>query len=417
MKKYFIIFLWFVTMIYAVIWTFENPEKIEKIKGKFKKNEKVVTKVAAAGSKNITANSFTVNLSQVLENSSKTAFVTYPNNIQKFDPLNLTIFTQTGLKIKRNKSEKINLPNYFTLQRNGGVKTIFHLGKKTFALISGSEGKCFFASIIFLENGEEVFRSKCLPEKPSNNDFNGLGSSSVHLENSILLSLGTPEKHLSKNSLLAQKNNSMFGKILEINKKNLIDVSEKNSKNLKIKVFSKGHRVPQGLTVLNNKVFNVEHGPKGGDELNQVIREKNYGWPVVSYGTNYLKDAGGDGKSINVNHEESNYEEPLFAFVPSVGISALNNCPSVIKEYYKKPCLIALSLYGNNLRKGHSLIIFLLNDNLDKVQSIEKIFLDNLILRHFVTNKENIIYEDDKGAIYISADKKGIYRLEFTDFR
>ena len=54
---------------------------------------------------------------------------------------------------------------------------------------------------------------------------------------------------------------------------------------------------------------------------------------------------------------------------------------------------------------------------LDKVQSIEKIFLDNLILRHFVTNKENIIYEDDNGAIYISADKKGIYRLEFTNFR
>ena len=103
--------------------------------------------------------------------------------------------------------------------------------------------------------------------------------------------------------------------------------------------------------------------------------------------------------------------------MPSVGISALNNCPSVLKKYYKKPCLMALSLYGNNLRKGHSLIIFLLNDNLDKVQSIEKIFLDNLILRHFVTNKENILYEDDKGAIYISADKKGIYRVEFTDFR
>ena len=78
---------------------------------------------------------------------------------------------------------------------------------------------------------------------------------------------------------------------------------------------------------------------------------------------------------------------------------------------------MALSLYGNNLRKGHSLIIFLLNDNLDKVQSIEKIFLDNLILRHFVTNNENILYEDEKGAIYISADKKGIYKVEFTDFR
>jgi len=417
MKKFFFFFLWFVTIIYAVVWTFENPEKIEKIKSEFKKNKKVKTNVVSSESKNIFANSFTVKLSQVLENNSKTAFVTYPNKIKKFDPLNLTIFTQTGFKINRNKSEKINLPNYFTLQRNGGVKTIVYLEEKTFALISGSEGNCFFASIIFLENGEEVFRSKCLPEEPSNIDFNGLGSSNVHLDESILIALGTPEKHLSKNSLLAQENSSMFGKILEIKKKDLNEVSEKNTKELKIKIFSKGHRVPQGLTILNNKVFNVEHGPKGGDELNQVAKDKNYGWPVVSYGTNYLKDSGGDGKSIKVNHEEGNYEEPLFAFVPSVGISALNNCPFVLKNYYKKPCLIALSLYGNNLRKGHSLIIFLLNENLDKVQSIEKIFLNNLVLRHFITDKKNIIYEDDKGAIYISADKKGIYKIEFTDFR
>jgi len=415
--KYFFLFLWFVTIIYTAIWTFENPEKIEKIKSEFKKNKKVETQLVSSEGVSVAANSFTVKLSQVLENNSKTAFVTYPNNIKKFDPLNLTIFTQTGMKIQRNDSKKINLPNYFTLQRNGGVKTIFYFEEKTFALISGSEGKCFFASIIFLKNGEEVFRSKCLPENPSNNDFNGLGSSNVHFDESILITLGTPEKHLSKNSLLAQEDSSMFGKILEITKNDLNEVLEKNTKELKIKIFSKGHRVPQGLTILNDKVFNVEHGPKGGDELNQVLRYKNYGWPVVSYGTNYLKDSGGDGKSIKINHEEGGFEEPLFAFVPSVGISALNNCPFVLKNYYKKPCLMALSLYGNNLRKGHSIIIFLLNENLDKVQSIEKIFLDNLVLRHFVTDKKNIIYEDEEGAIYVSADKKGIYKIEFVDFR
>tara|TARA_B100000767_G_C19709051_1_gene511890 strand:+ start:66 stop:1319 length:1254 start_codon:yes stop_codon:yes gene_type:complete len=417
MMKYFFLFLWFVTIIYTAIWTFENPEKIEKIKSEFKKNKKVETQLVSSEGVSVAANSFTVKLSQVLENNSKTAFVTYPNNIKKFDPLNLTIFTQTGMKIQRNDSKKINLPNYFTLQRNGGVKTIFYFEEKTFALISGSEGKCFFASIIFLKNGEEVFRSKCLPENPSNNDFNGLGSSNVHFDESILITLGTPEKHLSKNSLLAQEDSSMFGKILEITKNDLNEVLEKNTKELKIKIFSKGHRVPQGLTILNDKVFNVEHGPKGGDELNQVLRYKNYGWPVVSYGTNYLKDSGGDGKSIKINHEEGGFEEPLFAFVPSVGISALNNCPFVLKNYYKKPCLMALSLYGNNLRKGHSIIIFLLNENLDKVQSIEKIFLDNLVLRHFVTDKKNIIYEDEEGAIYVSADKKGIYKIEFVDFR
>jgi len=417
MKKYLFLFLWFVTIIFTAIWTFENPEKIEKIKSEFKKNKKIETKLITNKGVDIIANSFTLKLSQVLENNIKTAFVTYPDNIKKFNPQNLTIFSQTGMKIQRNRSEKINLPSYFTLQRNGGVKTIFYFEEKSFALISGSEGKCFFASIIFLKNSKEIFRSKCLPAEPSNNDFNGLGSSNVHFDDSILIALGTPEKHISKNSLLAQEDSSMFGKILEIKKKDLNEVLGNNTKKLKIKIFSKGHRVPQGLTILNDKVFNVEHGPKGGDELNQVIKYKNYGWPFVSYGTNYLKDNGGDGKSIKVNHEVEDYEEPLFAFVPSIGISALNNCPLVLKNYYKKPCLIALSLYGNNLRKGHSLIIFLLNKNLNKVQSIEKVFLNNLILRHFVTDKKNFIYEDDEGAIYISADKKGIYKIEFTDFR
>jgi len=107
----------------------------------------------------------------------------------------------------------------------------------------------------------------------------------------------------------------------------------------------------------------------------------------------------------------------LFAFVPSVGISSLNHCPKVLKQYYKKDCLMALSLYGNNLRKGHSIIIFLLNENLKKVESIEKIQLGNLILRHFVTNDQNILYEDKEGNIYVSADKKGIYQIKFENFR
>ena len=137
----------------------------------------------------------------------------------------------------------------------------------------------------------------------------------------------------------------------------------------------------------------------------------------MSYGTNYLKEGGGDGVSFKINHERNGYVEPLFAFLPSVGISNVNNCPSVLKNYYKKNCLIGLSLYGNNLRKGHSIIIFLLNEKLNKVVSIEKISLGDLVLRHFVTDENNILYEDENGNIYISADKKGIYKIGFNKFR
>jgi hypothetical protein len=417
MKFFFLITCWIFTVVFAILFTFENPEKIEKIKSNFKKNKKIESKIVKENEKIVIANSFVVNLSKVLDIKAKTAFIIYPDEKKKFDPLNLIIYTQTGFRISGAKNEKLNLPKYFTLQRNGGVKTIISLNKKTFALLSGNEKNCFFSSVVSLIDGKEIFRTKCLPEKPKNNDFNGMGSSNVHLNDSILFSLGTPEKHVSKNSLLAQDKNSYFGKILQVKKNDLINILKNKSKNLKIDIFSKGHRVPQGLTLLNGKIFNTEHGPKGGDELNLVSQNKNYGWPNVSYGTNYLKDNGGDGNSIPVNHEKNDFEEPLFAFVPSVGISALNNCPIVLKNYYKKPCLIALSLYGNNLRKGNSLIIFLLNESLDKVTSVEKIFLNDLVLRHFVTNGKNILYEDINGNIYVSADKKGIYKIGFKNFR
>ena len=79
---------------------------------------------------------------------------------------------------------------------------------------------------------------------------------------------------------------------------------------------------------------------------------------------------------------------------------------------------MALSLYGNSLRPGRSIIIYLLDNEMKQVHSIEKIFLrDDLKLRHFVTNTKNEIYEDQDGSIYISADKKGIYKVDFTNFR
>ena len=79
---------------------------------------------------------------------------------------------------------------------------------------------------------------------------------------------------------------------------------------------------------------------------------------------------------------------------------------------------MALSLYGNNLRPGRSIIIFLLNQKMNKVHSVEQIYIrDDLLLRHFVTNSKNELYEDKNGNIYISADKKGIYKLSFVDFR
>ena len=49
-----------------------------------------------------------------------------------------------------------------------------------------------------------------------------------------------------------------------------------------------------------------------------------------------------NNQTYKISHEANQFEEPLFALVPSVGISTVNNCPKILKQYYKKPCLIAL---------------------------------------------------------------------------
>ena len=420
MKKSFLFFLiaffWFISLLIASFWGYDNPEKIEIGKSFYKKKEVPKFEDTKIPSKKIAANSFTVKLSQILSLSEKTAFIIYDEKSDKFYKEKLKIYTQNGYLIENLKAKKLNLPKIFTLQRNGGIKTIFTHNKNQFALISSSKKDCFYASIILLNEGREVFKTQCLPDEKKNTDFNGLGSSNIHHKNNIYLSLGAPEQSSKKISALAQNPDSFFGKVLKIKKENIDKLIANKENNLTIEIFSLGHRNPQGLTKINNSIFSVEHGPLGGDELNKVFKNKNYGWPLVSYGTKYLYDE--KGSSYEINHKSNNFEEPLFALVPSVGISALNTCASSLKKFYKKPCLMALSLSGNNLRPGKSIIIYLLNNKMDKINSIEKIYLgDEFRFRHFVTNKKNELYESEKGSIYIAADKRGIYQIDFINFR
>tara|TARA_B100000315_G_scaffold71286_1_gene64984 strand:- start:1384 stop:2655 length:1272 start_codon:yes stop_codon:yes gene_type:complete len=422
MKKILFILGWLLSVILVGLYTYENPEKIESLKNYFTKKIEPRLSVIEGQIYRKPANSFLIEFSKVLSISEKTAFVVHDKNILDFDETSLKIYTQNGYLVKNLKSNKLNLPKVFTTTKNGGVKNIFIYNNNEFALISSSKMGCFYASIVSLNNAEELFKTKCLPKEYV--DYNGLGSSSIHHNNKIFLSIGTPEQRSSKIRALAQDNNSMFGKILEINKSDLDKIIANQESNLNLSIFTSGHRNPQGLTRINDSFFSVEHGPKGGDELNKIIKDNNYGWPTVSYGTQYFYDE--NGKAYEISHENNQFEEPLFALVPSVGISSLNTCPSILKNYYKKPCLLALSLYGNSLRPGKSIIIYLLNKKMNQVHSVEQVYLgdaissydkEDLKLRHFVTNSENELYEDKDGNIYVSADKKGIYKLSFVKFR
>ena len=314
LKHFTIILIIVAAFIYGNIFGYENPEKIERVKSFFKKKISPAIEIDQDEFKEVTANSFSINLKKIISLSEKTAFVIHATN-SKFNKSSLKIYTQNGFEIENLKPKKLNLPKNFTLQRNGGLKTVFTYKNKSFGLITATDNNCYYGSVVSLENSKELFKTKCLPGSAKKIDFNGIGSSNIHLNNKIYLSIGTPEQNSSEISILSQDDKSMFGKIIEIDKNVLDDFISNNSDKVSINFFSKGHRTPQGLTVINNEIFAVEHGPKGGDELNKIINNKNYGWPKASYGTKYMYDDG--GKSYENNHEKYGFTEPLFALIPS----------------------------------------------------------------------------------------------------
>ena len=107
-----------------------------------------------------------------------------------------------------------------------------------------------------------------------------------------------------------------------------------NLLNQKTKLISKGHRNPQGLVVINNQdILITEHGPKGGDEINKILLGKDYGWPEVSLGEPYGFDIKNKNYMLKKNHKLNGYQEPIYAFVPSIGISQIIK---VEKEFANK---------------------------------------------------------------------------------
>jgi glucose/arabinose dehydrogenase len=79
-------------------------------------------------------------------------------------------------------------------------------------------------------------------------------------------------------------------------------------------IWTYGNRNPQGMVYdqKNNRIWSVEHGPQGGDELNLIEKGKNYGWPVITYGINY------NGAPISNITEKEGMEQPIHYWVPSI---------------------------------------------------------------------------------------------------
>jgi glucose/arabinose dehydrogenase len=87
----------------------------------------------------------------------------------------------------------------------------------------------------------------------------------------------------------------------------------------KPETWSFGHRNPQGLALhpASGRLWEHEHGPRGGDEVNIIDKGKNYGWPVVGYGIDY------SGAKIHESTHKEGMEQPVWYWVPSIAPSGM----------------------------------------------------------------------------------------------
>ncbi|HJR71666.1 MAG TPA: PQQ-dependent sugar dehydrogenase [Gammaproteobacteria bacterium] len=114
-------------------------------------------------------------------------------------------------------------------------------------------------------------------------------------------------------------------------------------------IYSIGHRSPQGLAVhpATGELWENEHGPLGGDEINIVRAGKNYGWPLVTFGKNY------DGTVVSEHSSREGYESPFMFWVPSIALSGLSFYTGDRLAAWKGNAFVGSMMEGRTRATGH----------------------------------------------------------------
>lgn len=151
-------------------------------------------------------------------------------------------------------------------------------------------------------------------------------------------------------------------------------------------LYAYGVRNPQGMDIhpVTHEIWETEHGPRGGDELNIIKAGKNYGWPKVTYGINY------NGTPISEVTELPGIEPPVHYWVPS-------------------PALAGIAFYqGNQFPKwqNHLLITALKFESLSLVEIENNQFVRETILLKNIGRVRDVVVARD-GSIFVVLDNPG----------
>ena len=176
--------------------------------------------------------------------------------------------------------------------------------------------------------------------------------------------IGLGERFSDKSRVLAQDLRAHLGKVVRINEDGSVPADNPfaGRADAAPEVWSYGHRNIQSAAIHpeTGELWEVEHGPLGGDELNIARPGLNYGWPVVSYGVNYDGTPVGSGKATGPG-----FEEPVYQWTPVIAPSGMlfydgERFPawrgSLFVGGLATTCLVRLTLDGDSVASEERLL-------------------------------------------------------------
>lgn len=255
---------------------------------------------------------------------------------------------------------------------------------------SVARGKLVLGAAPKLENVQVIWR-----QAPKLNSALHFGGRLVFAPDGKLF-ITTGERSTLEGRALAQKLDATQGKVIRINADGSIpsDNPFVNQAGAKPEIWSYGHRNIQSAALApDGKLWTVEHGAKGGDELNRPEAGKNYGWATITYGEEYSGKPIGDGIT-----QKEGMEQPVYYWDPVIAPSGMT-----FYEANLFPALKGSVLIGS-MREQH-VDRLVLKDG--KVVGEERLFTDiGGRVRDVVTGPDGAIYvvtdEDDGKLIKIT---------------
>lgn len=166
-------------------------------------------------------------------------------------------------------------------------------------------------------------------------------------DDTLFLTLG--ERSILEGRVQSQDLGSHFGKVVRIHKDGSVpdDNPFVDEEGALPEIWSYGHRNMQGATLHpeTDELWVIDHGAKGGDELNVPEAGKNYGWPIITYGIEYNGDAIGEGITA-----KEGMEQPLYYWDPVIAPSGILFYSGKLFPDWKHSLLIA-ALGGEHLAR------------------------------------------------------------------